>query len=84
MNIPNTITMGGNGAGVDQMSQGAVLASLYDATKGESAGTLAVNFTGNVTLSSDTALASQYATAATYNFTGTLNKAGHTFSVVCS
>ncbi|MGH7241591.1 MAG: hypothetical protein ACREGB_04815, partial [Candidatus Saccharimonadales bacterium] len=77
VNIANAITLGGNGAGVDQMSQGAVMAGLYDNAKQETAGTLAVTFSGSVTLTSDTNLSSTYATATTYNFTGSLNKNGH-------
>lgn len=84
INLANAITMGGNGAGVDQMNQGAIIAGLYDQNKGEIAGTLTVNLTGAVTLSSNTSLASVYATAATYNFTGALNQNGHSLSAVAT
>ena len=80
--ITNPVTMAGNGAGVDQMNQGAIIAGLYDSAKHEVAGTLAVTLSGDVTLTGDTSLASTYATKTTYNFTGNLNKNGHVLGAV--
>jgi hypothetical protein len=84
VNLPNTFVIAGNGAGVSQMNQGAVMAGMYDQAKNQTDGALAVNFTGSVSLSGDTKLASVYATVTTYNFSGTFNKNGHAITALAS
>ncbi len=82
--IPNAITLAGNGTGVSQQNQGAIIAGLYNNTAGQDQGNLTVTLSGTVTLTGDTQLASVYATVVTYNLTGTFNANGHALTAVAA
>lgn len=84
LTVANSITMAGNGAGVFNQTKGAIVAGMYDNATGKYVydGALTVTLSGNVALTADTALASIYNTATTYNFTGKLTQNGHALTAV--
>lgn len=68
-NIANAITLNGNGMGASSQGQdqGAIIAGLLTSTS-TYGGNATVNFTGPVTLASNSNLASYYNTAVSYTF----------------
>ena len=80
MTLANNITVSGNGSGVSNQGQGAIV-NLYGPNRNSNN---TMTLTGNITLNGDATFGSDWNYPTTFNLTGTVNKNGHFFNTVAA